>query len=513
MAELDSTQLFSNNTSLLAAVVCTSIVIFLFQTFRQRKGSCPRYRYPPSLPSIPIFGSVLFMLESGENFHLFLTKKAKTLGNVFSFYGGSQYTVVLNDRKSIYEAFVRRAADFSDRTMLFNSRHYYNRDRKGIISKKYDENFKKSHQLILSVLKEFGFGQREMEDRILREVEEFLRLVADTKTQPFHPAQPLSMCTLNIIASILFGKRITQTDPALRQLHVDINTMAVNNLLSMNYCPPLRFLPRYQRAIKLGCQHLESQFRFIEDGMEQTLVGDNPDHSFVRGYIDRAGPGYDTEELKWICKDLLAAGSETTASTMKWAIVYLANNAEIQRRLHEEIKSVVPKERLPGLQDAAQMPYVEATLLEVMRVKTVVPLALLHRTTNDTQVAGFFVPKRTTIIPNLHAVHMDPDVWGDPENFRPERFLDESGCNVVGKDRIMSFSVGRRSCLGETLARQEAFLILSGLLHRFDILPPEGKTSVEVSPVGGITKAPASFLVRMIPRINVTAGLKTTNKP
>lgn len=96
-----------------------------------------------------------------------------------------------------------------------------------------------------------------------------------------------------------------------------------------------------------------------------------------------------------------------------------------------------------------RMPYTEAVLLETLRKSSLLPMGVLHRMLSDHVFHGYVFPKHCTVIPNLYAYHHDPDVWGDPENFRPERFLSEDGSKVIRRDSIMPFSVGRRVCLGK----------------------------------------------------------------
>lgn len=73
------------------------------------------------------------------------------------------------------------------------------------------------------------------------------------------------------------------------------------------------------------------------------------------------------------------------------------------------------------------MPYTEATLREIMRFETLVPMSVPHRAMRDTTLAGFQIPKDTIVLAGIYALHNDEDIWKDPENFRPERFLDDDG--------------------------------------------------------------------------------------
>jgi cytochrome P450 len=115
------------------------------------------------------------------------------------------------------------------------------------------------------------------------------------------------------------------------------------------------------------------------------------------------------------------------------------------------------------------MPYTEALIAETQRYSSIASLGAMHRALKDQEFKGYMIPKDTMIISNLHYIHHDPAVWGDPENFRPERFLSPDGKTFKKHDALIPFSVGRRQCLGEALARDSLFLFSTNLFQRFTI--------------------------------------------
>jgi cytochrome P450 len=119
-----------------------------------------------------------------------------------------------------------------------------------------------------------------------------------------------------------------------------------------------------------------------------------------RYYVDREGSSLDREQLLYIIRDLLIAGTETTTTQILWTIVLLAatkEGREIQAKMRREIDSVVPRDRLPALDDKSSLPYVEACILEIMRFKTISPLGNMHETKCDTEVNGYFIPAGTMV--------------------------------------------------------------------------------------------------------------------
>jgi len=115
------------------------------------------------------------------------------------------------------------------------------------------------------------------------------------------------------------------------------------------------------------------------------------------------------------------------------------------------------------------MPYTEATIAETLRLSSIVPIGVMHKVLADTEFKGYFFPKDTILTHNAHYIHHDPKIWGDPEQFRPERFLSPDGKTFKKHEALMPFSTGKRQCLGETLARDTLFLFSTNVFQRFTV--------------------------------------------
>ncbi|XP_050753190.1 vitamin D 25-hydroxylase isoform X2 [Gymnogyps californianus] len=162
-------------------------------------------------------------------------------------------------------------------------------------------------------------------------------------------------------------------------------------------------------------------------------------------------------------------------------------------QVQKEIDLVISPNKMPALEEKCKMPYTEAVLHEVLRFCNIAPLGIFHATSKDTVVRGYSIPEGTTVITNLYSVHFDEKYWSNPEVFFPERFLDSSG-QFVKKDAFIPFSLGRRHCLGEQLARMEMFLFFTSLLQRFHLCFPHGVIP-DLKPRLGMTLQPQPYLV------------------
>eukprot|EP00058_Branchiostoma_floridae_P001707 XP_002587195.1 hypothetical protein BRAFLDRAFT_61690 [Branchiostoma floridae] len=145
------------------------------------------------------------------------------------------------------------------------------------------------------------------------------------------------------------------------------------------------------------------------------------------------------------------------------------------------------------------MPYTEATLTEVSRVAPVSPLTVPHGTSNDTVFRGYNIPKDTVVTVNVWSVHHDPNLWPEPEKFDPSRFIDDDG-KYVKRNEIISFSIGRRVCPGEQLARMELFLIFTSLLQCFTFKLPDGAPKPSEKGMRGPIYKPVPFMLIAEPR-------------
>jgi len=262
----------------------------------------------------------------------------------------------------------------------------------GIAHHRYDAKFCQQRKLSLSILKEFGFGKDIMEERIQAEVSVLLQQLRDVKAVAFYPDAVLMSCVLNVITSILFGHRMD--DKAVANLGSVTGNFVYNegHLIPVDMFPLLRLLPKMRRIFAITAAFHNQLFHIIRSSIETS-----DEDSFVRYYMNRERSNLDREQLEFIVRDFVIAGSETSTSTLQWALVLLSGRDGqcVQERMWKEIDSQVPRDRLPSLADRLHLPFVEATILEVMRIRTVVPLSLPHWTSSDTTVGGYFIPADT----------------------------------------------------------------------------------------------------------------------
>merc|ERR1719376_1228370 len=238
---------------------------------------------------------------------------------------------------------------------------------------------------------------------------------------------------------------------------------------------------------------VEIQERAAKAGGKKTATAAGEDDDLFHGFCPE-------KQLEQVVLDLFSAAVETLKTSLLWSVVYMLHNPEINAKIQKELDQVVGPDRLPNIDDMASLPYTRATLCEIMRRSSVVPMGTTHSTDRAIKFEGYEIPKNAHVIPLLHAVHMDAETWENPEEFRPERFLSPDGSKVVKPENFIPFGVGQRMCLGDNFAEKQFFLFFSSLLHTFELHNPSGQPLPSLRGVAAVTVTPQDFEVIFVPR-------------
>ncbi|KAI0329603.1 CyP450 monooxygenase [Cubamyces sp. BRFM 1775] len=200
----------------------------------------------------------------------------------------------------------------------------------------------------------------------------------------------------------------------------------------------------------------------------------------------------------------LAYISESNMLTFSDVVAFflaMVNFPEVQKKAHAELDAVIGPTRLPTFDDRASLPYINAIVKECMRWHVVVTLGIPHRTIQDEICGGYFIPKGTVIVTNAWGISRDPEEYPDPEEFRPERFLDPNTRDSMS----FVFGSGRRICAGRHFADASLYIIVASIVHTLLIEPPldESGRPVRVEPkvtTDMLLSYPEPFKCRITPR-------------
>ncbi|KAJ7742657.1 cytochrome P450 [Mycena maculata] len=182
---------------------------------------------------------------------------------------------------------------------------------------------------------------------------------------------------------------------------------------------------------------------------------------------------------------LYSAGTDTTVAALRTFLLMMILHPEVQRKAQAEIDSVVGN-RLPTLSDRESLPTTRHIIKECLRLCAVVPL-MPHSLDKDDIYQGYLIPEGAWVIVNTWQILHDPSIYQDPEAFRPDRYDPMSPIFTEKDPEIISFGLGRRSCLGVEYAKVWIFLAVSRILCTFNISAAYDKLE------GGKRQTPAAI--------------------
>eukprot|EP00058_Branchiostoma_floridae_P019613 XP_002605103.1 hypothetical protein BRAFLDRAFT_84227 [Branchiostoma floridae] len=487
--------------TLQAFLVLCAIFLLTCVIFKRSRNLPP---YPAG--RVPVLGHLLAL---GRAPHLKLTAWRRQYGDVFTVRMGMEDVVVLNGYTAVKDALVDRSELFASRppNCLFDAVTGFGKD---LASVPWGAAIRQRRKFTTTALKVLGMkvGSGGIGEKI-REEAGFLRSrVAEYEGKPFDVAYDLNVAVANVICSMVIGRRYDYKDETFRELSEAVVTVAVKLAAGqiISFFPWLRFVPGVNRA---RVELLEQNARL------QKVLGE--ELSRHREHLDRENPrdfldfgllelekqekveGLTGEIVMHMAQNLFLAGTETASNTLRWSLLYMVLHPTVQKKVQEELDAVVGA-ILPTLSHRSQLPYVNACLMETMRIRTLLPVSLPHATTQDVKVSGYDIPKGTQVLVNLYSIHKDPAYWPDPDRFDPERFLDAEGNVITKPESFLPFSAGRRVCPGEQLAGMELFLFFSTLLQSFTLSAPEGAPPANTDGVFGLTLTSPPFKLCATPR-------------
>ncbi|XP_075147802.1 putative cytochrome P450 304a1 [Haematobia irritans] len=510
---------------LTVTLILISASLFIYSIYKYAVSK-PK-GFPPGIPRIPFFGSYLFMMMLDFRYlHKGVLKFSKWLkSDIVSLYMGPYPMVVVHNAETIKEVLNRK--EFDGRPDLFVAKmRDPNYNIAGIFFNEGPE-WKEQRRFVLRYLRDFGFGRRfdELELVIQEELTDMLDLIRRgpryehekryVKEGGYRILLPyfFSPFSANSVFHIIFNERYARPDQApLWELirlgvqfqrigddygkllsimtwvrHIFPNWCSYNALKESNTYMYNFFEKHVDRHLQTYCE--SSERNFIDMYITQMMIAEKEGNTettfkrdqFILSLIDFTFPAF------------TAIGMQ-----LGFLIQYFLLYPHVLKRIQKEIDDVVGSGRLPTLNDRKDLDFTEATVREILRVETLVPSNIPHKALVDTELQGYSIPKGTFIMTGLYAFHSDKRVWNDPENFRPERFLDDNGKLCLKKDVALPFGAGKRLCAGETFARNMLFLMTAAMCQNFNfVLGPNDNLPDLSTHHSGLATSPQDYWVQL----------------
>ncbi|XP_001867634.2 probable cytochrome P450 304a1 [Culex quinquefasciatus] len=484
--------------------------------------------FPKGPPRLPLLGGYGIMLMIN---YKHLHKAAAWLSNFYNtklvgIHLASYPSILVNDYDTVKEVLTR--VEFDGRPDLFLGRlREKTFERRGILLTDGPD-WKEQRWFMLRYLRDFGFGRRfaELEvetDCEIRTLIEMVRYGAKYEHEGEFIAPDGSVkcphvlfgCFANTFLYVLSGERIDRAEAA-PLFEVGKHALAFlrhgddyGTVLSL--IPWIRHLfPHASNYTRLRNASMGLN-AFIESVVRKHL--DSYEESHVRCFLDlyfqemkkvepkKEGFGFQVDQLIVALADFFVAAIAGVSIQLSLLFQRLLLNPIVLSKMQAEIDNVVGHGRLPTLDDRINLPYTEATLREAMRIDTLVPSGFAHMAQQDTTLRGYDVPKGTILMLGLDAIHNQWDIWGDPEVFRPGRFLDSHGRMSLAKDVSVPFGAGKRLCAGETFSRNTMFLVVAALVQNFNLRQPGSDKKPDLGARStGVAISPADFWLKFEPR-------------
>ncbi|KAM4049666.1 cytochrome P450 1A3-like isoform 2-T2 [Anomaloglossus baeobatrachus] len=467
---------FTNVEITLSLVTFFIVLLITKKVWRKR-------RLPPGPWGIPILGNILQVEELP---HISFGKMKEKYGDVFLLKLGMVPVVVVSGLETIKRVLLKQGEQFADRPKLYTF-SLVNDGTSMAFSEDFGDAWKLHKKIAKMSLREFSKSSRTSSSQST--FEEFVSLESEALVETlllnsvkgyFDPSDNITYAVASVVCALCYGKHYRHDDEEFLGV-IKINEEALKasgSAAPADFIPILRFFPL--------------------PGLKAFLQVTKKFNNFTKKQVKEHYESYDKNHIRDITDALICCCSRRKLEDKLSAL----SDAQILSTVSDIFgaDALIGGVRVPTFDDRHNLHFTEAFIHEVFRHSSFTPFALPHCTTRDTVLNGYFIPKNTCIFVNLHQVHHDPDLWENPECFKPERFLDKDGkLDKQIAQNVIIFGMGVRKCLGEELARNELFLMLTIILQKIQL---EKRSSDELilTPNNGMTLKPKQYVLKAIRR-------------
>ncbi|KAL1569295.1 flavonoid 3',5'-hydroxylase [Salvia divinorum] len=455
---------------------------------------------PPGPRGFPVVGSLPLL---GDMPHVALAKMAKTYGPIMYMKMGSSGIVVVSTPDSARAFLKTQDANFSNRPvnagatiLAYNAQDmvFAPYGPKWRLLKKLSS----LHMLGSKALEEWSDVRSSEASHMLAAMYEASRL-GEAVCLP----ETLVYATANMIGQVILSRRVFVTKG--NEMN-EFKEMVVELMTTAGYFNIGDFIPWLAwmdlQGIERGMKKLHKKWdrligKMLDDRLKSTHKrNDKPDllDSLLANHDDDSNDDEEdckltTTNIKALLLNLFTAGTDTSSSIIEWALAEMIKNPSIQKRAHEEMDKVIGRERHLLESDIPNLPYLRAICKEAYRKHPSTPLNLPRISTHACVVDGYHIPKNTRLSVNIWAIGRDPDVWENPLDFNPERFLLglKGGIEPGGNHfELIPFGAGRRICAGSRMGMVIVEYLLATLVHSFEWDLPSGTAEMDMDEIFGL---------------------------
>ncbi|CAL1371342.1 unnamed protein product [Linum trigynum] len=453
---------------------------------------------PPGPKPWPILGNIPQMTRK---VHITMSQFAKSHGPLISVKLGAQLIVVASSPAAAAEILKTHDRVFSARYISKSSPFEVSDvDRKAIVwASTCNDSWKSLRGLCRTEL----FSGRAIESQAAvqeRKVGEMVEFLAGREGKVVDVGEIVFATVFNSLCNLFFSEDLLRLDDSkgkkasgLKSHIWKMMELATTPNIADFYpvLEPLDPQGLKKKTVKVVTQMFsvwESYIRERREIHDSKFHGDEPRGDFLDVFISN---GFDDDKINWLFFELLTAGTETTSTTVEWALAELLKNGEAMSKVRRELNLEIGENTITE-SNASQLTFLNACIKETFRLHPPVPFLIPRRAPEACQVMNYRIPKDCQVVVNVWAIGRDPSVWEDPLSFRPERFVDNRSAvaDFKGRDfELLPFGSGRRICPGLPMAAKQLPLILASLIKGFDWTLPgcDDPAKLDMSEKFGLT--------------------------
>ncbi|KAI0335797.1 cytochrome P450 [Cubamyces sp. BRFM 1775] len=477
----------------LLLVVLASLCYAVVQGVRSRKQD---QKLPPSPPGHWLFGNT----PTKSYPHRHFARLAETYGPVFTLRYGTRRMVIITRVEAAVDIMVKQSHLLADRPRFISVGELISGGLR-TVSMGLCELLRK-HRSSLHATLEPQIAVK-YEHLQMQHARNHILDLLDTPDQFINHARRYAS---SVILSLTYGKttRTSHNDPEVQQLVKGLERIAYagspGNYLIDDY-PFLEYIPGFTSELKGYHQEELALFRGQIHDLKERQRKNEAIPCFALSLIERQDEfDLTDDELAYLAGSMFGAGSDTTAGVLPIVVMAAARHPAVQARVQAQLDKVVGRDRLPTFADREQLSEVCAYVQEIYRWRPVAPLGVPHKATEDVFWNGYVIPAGTEVHACHWAIGRDPDVYPDPEAFKPERWLNAKG-EMRDDLKYYNWGFGRRICPGQHVAERSIYMNTALMLWAFEITEDPARPIDTMAIKDGAIAHPYPFVARFKPRI------------
>ncbi|KAI3876126.1 hypothetical protein MKX03_018058 [Papaver bracteatum] len=460
---------------------------------------------PPGPPRWPIFGN---LLQLGPLPHKDLTRFCEKHGPLVYVRLGSVHAITTNDPDIIREILVQQDEVFASRPRTVAAVHLAY-DCASVALAPLGSHWKRMRRICMEKL----LSTKRIESFANHRVDEAKHLIQDVFLAPPLVLGAFSMnnVTRMLLGKQYFGVKSDGPEAAMEFMGITHELFRLLGLIYLgDYLPFWRWFDpfRCEKQMRDVAKRLDEFYqRILEEHREEERVSALKESymdfvDILLGFSGEDGKQHlEDFEVKVLIQDMIAAATDSTSVINEWAMTEVIKHPHVLIKIQEELDSVVGRDRMVTESDLSHLNYLRCVVRETFRMHPAGPFLVPHESVKETTINEYYIPEKTTVFINVHAVGRNSRIWDNVDEFRPERHLLEDGSRVKisygGDFRIFPFSAGRRRCPGSSLGVLFVLMGLARLFHCFDWGLPDGlkPADIDTTEVCGLTMPKAKPLM------------------